>query len=115
MADFGWALNTLKAGARVSRGGWNGKGMYLELQQPDEHSKMTLPYIFMYTAQGDRVPWLASQTDMLGDDWALFIERPADGKPMPLSTILGPGYEDFEIRFDSPPGHLNPQIWRIRP
>jgi hypothetical protein len=54
---------------RFRRQGWNGKGMYIELQVPDEHSKMTLPYIFMRTVQGDLVPWLASQTDLLANDW----------------------------------------------
>ena len=67
--DFGFALNVLRSGGRVARQGWNGKNMWLELQRPDEHSKMTLPYIFMFTAQGDLVPWLASQTDMLAEDW----------------------------------------------
>lgn len=66
---FGEALRLLKAGRRVQREGWNGKGMWLALEIPDEHSKMTLPYIFMSTAQGDLVPWLASQTDILADDW----------------------------------------------
>ena len=69
--SFGWAIEHLKAGKKVARSGWNGKGMHLELQRPDEHSKMTLPYIFMFTAQGDYVPWLASQTDMLSEDWGL--------------------------------------------
>lgn len=69
--DFGWALERLKGGHRVRRLGWNGKGMHLELQVPDAHSKMTLPYIFMCTSEGDLVPWLASQTDMLADDWEL--------------------------------------------
>ena len=70
--DFGSAIDELKAGERVQREGWNGKGMWLELQVPDEHSKMTLPYIFMSTAQGDLVPWLASQTDILATDWQIF-------------------------------------------
>ena len=45
--------------------------MWLALQRPDAHSKMTLPYIYMRTAQGDLVPWLASQTDLLAEDWEL--------------------------------------------
>jgi hypothetical protein len=69
--DFGQALWMLRSEQRVARAGWNGKGMYLELQVPDEHSKMTLPYIYMSTAQGDLVPWLASQTDMLAMDWTV--------------------------------------------
>lgn len=76
--DFGWALNQLRNGKRVRRGGWNGKGIFIELQRPDEHSKMTSPYIFIDTtglqtdnsdAPKSRVPWLASQTDMLAEDW----------------------------------------------
>lgn len=72
---FGIALATLKQGGKVTRSGWNGKGLWLELQRPDEHSKMTLPYIYINyptdakTTPGCRVPWLASQTDMLAEDW----------------------------------------------
>lgn len=67
--NFGWAIERLKEGEIVSRSGWNGKGMYLGLQRPDADSANTLPYIYMITVQGDRVPWLASQTDMLAEDW----------------------------------------------
>lgn len=78
--DFGKALEALKAGKKVSRTGWNGRGIYLELQRPDEHSKMTLPYIYIVTnglisdnpdAPRGVVPWLASQTDMLAEDWVI--------------------------------------------
>jgi hypothetical protein len=69
MADIGWAVKHMRAGHRVARHGWNGKNMWLELQVPDKHSKMTLPYVFMKTAQGDYVPWLCSQTDLLATDW----------------------------------------------
>lgn len=67
--NFSEALTYVKAGSRIARNGWNGKGMYLELQTPDAHSKMTLPYIYMKTACNNLVPWLASQTDILSDDW----------------------------------------------
>lgn len=67
--DFGWAIRQLKNGRKVAREGWNGKGMWLHLQIPDEHSKMSLPFIYMYTADKKKVPWLASQTDMLSSDW----------------------------------------------
>lgn len=75
---FGDALKALKAGKRVARRGWNGRGIFIELQCPDENSKMTSPYIFIDTtglqttnpgAPKSRVPWLASQTDMLAEDW----------------------------------------------
>jgi len=67
--SFGHALDALKAGESVARAGWNDKDMWLHLQRPDRHSKMSLPYIYMQTVTGDLVPWLASQTDMLADDW----------------------------------------------
>lgn len=76
--NFGEAIQSLKAGKRVARKGWNGKGIFIELQVPDTHSKMTHPYIYIDTtglqtdnpdAPKDRVPWLASQTDMLAEDW----------------------------------------------
>ena len=76
---FGGALEALKAGQKVSRAGWNGKGLWLELQVPDANSKMTLPYIFMsyptdaQNTPGARVPWLASQTDMLAEDWVVLV------------------------------------------
>ena len=75
---FGEAIEALKAGKKVARYGWNGKGIYLELQRPDENSKMTLPYVYITTlnletdnpdAPKGRVPWFASQTDMLAEDW----------------------------------------------
>ena len=72
--NFQWALTELKRGQRIMRAGWNGKGMWLNLQSPDPGSKMTLPYIYMCTAQGDYVPWLASQTDLLSEDWEIVTE-----------------------------------------
>jgi hypothetical protein len=75
--DFGQALTQLRAGEKIARDGWNGKGMWLELQRPDANSKMTLPYIFLSYPPGDaypdgaRVPWLASQTDLLAYDWVV--------------------------------------------
>jgi hypothetical protein len=67
--DIGWAIEQLRLGNAVCRSGWNGKNQYLRLQVPDQNSKMTLPYIYIYTVQGDLVPWLASQTDLLAEDW----------------------------------------------
>lgn len=72
---FGKAIELLKQGRKVQRKGWNGKGLWIELQKPDAHSKMTLPYLYLNYPKGDiyhdgmRVPWLASQTDMLEEDW----------------------------------------------
>ncbi len=71
--SFGDAIFALKNGHKVAREGWNGKGMWLALQRPDEHSKMSLPYIYMSTVTGDLVPWLASQSDMLAEDWQVVV------------------------------------------
>ena len=82
--DFGWALNALRKGRAVARKGWNGKGIYIKLQTPDVNSKMTLPYIYIVTnglvtdnpnAPKGTVPWLASQTDMLAEDWEVVEEK----------------------------------------
>jgi hypothetical protein len=69
--NIGEAVQAMREGSAVCRSGWNGKSMYLKLQVPDAHSKMSLPYVYMYTAQGDLVPWLCSQTDLLAKDWML--------------------------------------------
>lgn len=68
--NFGDALTCLRDGEKVTRDGWNGKGMWIALQTPDEHSKMNRPYIYMRAVNGELVPWVASQTDLLADDWA---------------------------------------------
>jgi hypothetical protein len=67
--NFSKALEWLHCGYKVSRAGWNGKGMWIAIQKPDMQSKMTLPYIYMKTADDQQVPWLASQTDILANDW----------------------------------------------
>lgn len=93
---FGIALELLKKGCKVAREGWNGKGMYLYLVHgttvdkenlrneasqilPDDEMAMHgtdvaefLPHIDMRTANGDIcVGWLASQADMLAEDWVV--------------------------------------------
>ena len=67
--DFGQALIALKDGFHVARNGWNGKMMYLTLQMPDENSKMKQPYIYITPVGGELVPWVASQPDLLSEDW----------------------------------------------
>jgi hypothetical protein len=84
--DFGDAISALKAGKRVCREGWNGKGMFLFLV-PGSNFVVNRPpllgiypegttvayhaHIDMKTAQGYVVPWLASQADMLSNDWMI--------------------------------------------
>ena len=74
--DFGDAIRAMKAGKKVARTGWNGKGMWLCLIEQyqvgyDPHilGLRLLPWIGMRTADAAFVPWLASQTDMLAEDW----------------------------------------------
>ena len=76
--NFSIALEAIKNGDKVARAGWNGKGIFIEMQVPNENSKMTSPYIYIDTtglqtdnpdAPKSLVPWLASQTDLLAIDW----------------------------------------------
>lgn len=93
--DFSQALLKLKKGYKLERSGWNGKGMFVFLQKgyPDgvPMNKQTaealnaaegqmikvLPYLMMYTADGSFVPWLASQTDILAEDWGVIYDGQA--------------------------------------
>ncbi|MFD2232769.1 DUF2829 domain-containing protein [Phaeospirillum tilakii] len=79
---FGDALLALKAGERVARAGWDGKGMWLCLCDfsqdtitfPEfgiDHPHRKLPWIGMKASDNGFVPWLASQTDMLATDWQI--------------------------------------------
>lgn len=87
MFDFGTALEALKDGKAVARKGWNGKGMFLTLQKGSvvtgadmrnmpaksyygDSEVVICPHIDMKAADGTYVVgWLASQTDMLAEDW----------------------------------------------
>ena len=86
--NFGQAIEHLKAGGKVARDGWNGKGMFLFLVPGSTFNVNRPPLLGIYpegteveyhahidmkTAQGYVVPWLASQSDMLAEDWAAVI------------------------------------------
>ncbi|MGN0398797.1 MAG: DUF2829 domain-containing protein [Blautia sp.] len=81
--NFCDAIKYLKRGMKVARKGWNGKGMFLEYVDPymNRQFRLTetdpagtfLPWIGMKTADNGFVPWLASQTDMLSEDW-VFVD-----------------------------------------
>lgn len=93
--NFGQAIEALKSGRRVSRAGWNGKGMYLwllpafqvpaawckeprllKLAEENGGSVDCLPSIRMKTADNKVLTgWLASQTDMLSEDWEILPEE----------------------------------------
>ena len=96
--DFSEALEALKDHHMVQRTGWNGKGMYVALQRPDEGSKMGLPYLYMKTAQGDLVPWLASQTDLLAEDWERLVDVREDETQKPGAPVRTLKWND-EFRF----------------
>jgi hypothetical protein len=64
---FSQALEAIKKCSIATRAGWNGKGMWIALETPEDEVK--LPYIYMHTVDSKIVPWLASQTDLLADDW----------------------------------------------
>jgi hypothetical protein len=83
---FGLAIEALKKGLKVARAGWNGKGMFIYLVPANSYPAQTgaaksywgdnalVPYgayIAMKTAQANVVPWLASQTDVLSEDWEI--------------------------------------------
>ena len=83
---FGQALIELKAGGKVAREGWNGKGMFLFLVNGSTFKVNRPPLLGIYpegteikyhahvdmkTADGQIVPWLCSQTDMLAEDWEI--------------------------------------------
>jgi hypothetical protein len=92
--NFGQAIEALKEGKKVSRSGWNGKGMFLVkaggysvdkdklregthftkefLEQQGVETFDIVPHIDMWTAQKNYVSgWLASQTDMFAEDWGI--------------------------------------------
>lgn len=97
--DFGMAIIALKRGESVARAGWNGKGMFLTLQEGSEVAGTSMrnepaknyyadtkvricPHIDMKSADGSYVVgWLASQTDMLAEDWEIV-------KPIPFKEEI---------------------------
>lgn len=66
---FSWALDRLKAGAAVFRLGWNGRHT-IALYTPVPGEICNAAYIVITTESGETRPWLASQADLLMDDWA---------------------------------------------
>lgn len=102
---FGEAITLLNAGHPVTRAGWNGKGMFLiraggyAVRAEDARSGgiitteflkrrglthlNILPHIDMWTAQNTYLAgWLASQSDMLADDWQIYCEPTGEEAPV---------------------------------
>jgi hypothetical protein len=111
--DFGRALERLKDGEVVTREGWNGKGMFIYLVQGSTFAVNRPPlsglfpegteinyraHIDMKTADGSCVPWIASQSDLLADDWLVTTAHaePADkiGEAFPGSETIAEADDD---------------------
>lgn len=86
LMNFGQALESVKLGSKIARQGWNGKNMFLYYVPAQSYKAVTeiakqefgeeVPYgayIAMKTVQGNVVPWLASQTDVLAEDWIIVL------------------------------------------
>ena len=90
--DFSRALTEVRLGSKITREGWNGRGMFVVFQAgypqgiainantaqatgiPEGTVRQFRPYLMMSTADGSFVPWVASQTDLLGLDWIILDE-----------------------------------------
>lgn len=68
---FEEALYLLRAGEKVMRTGWKNI-RYIELQKPDENSKMKRAYIFCVPIDNQLVPWTISNSDLFAQDWQVF-------------------------------------------
>jgi hypothetical protein len=84
--DFEKALQAIKQGLRVTRRGWNDKGMFIELRQKPyvvendiDACKTSSQFIHIRTADGNYVPWVANQTDLLAEDWEICFVAGAEG------------------------------------
>lgn len=84
IGDIGWAIGEMRSGQRVARRGWNGRGMFIFLVPgsrfqvnrppllgiyPEGTTIDYRPHIDMKTVDGTVVPWVASQSDLLAQDW----------------------------------------------
>ena len=71
--NFGLAIEAAKKGAKITRRGWNGKGMWVVYRTgyPDGSLFKVRPYLQMKCVDGSFQMWLASQSDILADDWEI--------------------------------------------
>lgn len=102
---FGDALKWLKGGHRLRREGWNAPGMHIALHSgypegvpanrsqsrahgiPEGTQVVIRPYLMMFTFQGDFVPWVASQSDLLAEDWSIVNDPPKTRVESPLEGL----------------------------
>ena len=68
--SFGWALYMMEKGESVRLGFWS-EEVHISLQEPDENSKMTAPYLYVTSRYG-RIPWNPTQIEILTKAWELY-------------------------------------------
>lgn len=142
--NFGHALQALKDGHRVGRSGWNGKGMFVVLMPalylPPFNTQGTdrkvndrtakwigedqpldcQPYLALYTADRKWVPgWLASQTDMLADDWQIIepvaeaaVDDDAAG-PIDIQGVEAAEAPASGVEMEAVPAAVSPHLARM--
>ena len=111
--NFAFALTLLKAGRRVHRTGWNGKDMFIylvpgselgsglarpplsEFVTDDQKTINYRPHIDMKTVDGEFVPWVASQTDLLADDWETYSQESDETIRIEVDFIDEDPFVDF--------------------
>ena len=72
--SFAIAFNILQGmnEGEMCRPSWNGTGMRVKIQYPDQYSKMTQPYMYLEKASGERTPWVPSTGDLFAQDWEVY-------------------------------------------
>ena len=66
--NFGDAFLQAQAGSAIYRPSWNGKNQWVYVQYPDNHSKMTSPYLVLVQGE-NQTPWVPSTGDLFAEDW----------------------------------------------
>lgn len=107
--SFGMAIKAAKNGKKIARKGWNGKNQYVELAScvsyknasgeivNVDHSNIGNKALAFVGTSGVQLGWLASQADMLADDWVFQNEEEGAKKEFPNIPL-----EEFTIKIDPP-------------
>lgn len=80
MISFGEAIEEIKSGKRATREAWGSKSYWVEAQYPDEHSKMTIPYLVFCINDYERTPWIPTTSDFFEDDWIILNNEVKNGE-----------------------------------
>lgn len=68
IGGIGWAIDEMRSNQLMRRRGWHGEGMWVAICE-ESGAKMTAPFLYMRLPNGRLIPWVASQSDLLADDW----------------------------------------------